>query len=248
MFNNQMQTPSVYGYQYANKDSTIDRTMLNFCMWKGTIRIGIYPIIESDSSDEIRYDKKNGVTAYLTPSKALMFAKILKNYKEDRKNNSNHGVAAGQSLITVVNPEDYDKSDANTVISIRKINQNGQIESSYCYEFKKNFYNEVNGFNEKTGSFKQEFSKFNDLELDMFIIQLEEYVKAMTNAQAFSTLHNSYYIYDKIASKLGLDLNTNYNSNGYNRQSYFNTNDGSGRQQENQMESTDLASVMGQMK
>lgn len=245
VYGNQLQTPTVNGYTFANKESVIDKTMLRFSMWKTTLRISIYPLIESDS-DEVKYDWKNGVSIFLVPAKAMMFAEILKKYKEDPIGTSNNGVASGQGLISVVNPADYGKPDAGPVISIRKINEKGQVELSYAYELKHNFYNAVIGFDERSGSYKQNFENFNMLELDMFIIQLEQYCAAMSNAYAFASLQQAYPIYDKIATKLGVDLNSNYNS-GYANKSYF-ANSNQQQQNNDDIENTDLSSIMGSMK
>lgn len=216
-----LNTPTVYGYALFNKESTIDKTMMSFSMWKTTLKIGIFPLIESDN-DEVKYDKKNGTSIFLTPTKARIFSTILQNFKQDPVKFNNNGVPAGQSLITIVNSSEFNKPEAGPAIIIRKISAEGQVESSYAYEIKKNFHNAVVGFNEKTGKFDQDFTSYNDLEIDMIITQLEEYYKAMTNATAFTVIDGTYQTFDKIASKIGVDLNAGYNGGGGYNKSYFN--------------------------
>ena len=65
---------------------------------------------------------------------------------------------------------------------------------------------------------------FKYLDLDMIITQLDSYYQAMSNSYAFSTIDNMYPYLDKIASKLGVDLNSNFNGGSFNK-SYFNRQD-----------------------
>ena len=58
-------------------------------------------------------------------------------------------------------------------------------------------------------------------------MQLESYFSAMTNTIAFTVAEAMYPTLDKIASKLGVDLNSNYNGGSYKSNSYFNNNSGS---------------------
>ena len=58
----------------------------------------------------------------------------------------------------------------------------------------------------------------------MMITQLDSYYQAMSNSYAFSTIDNMYPYLDKIASKLGVDLNSNLNGGSFNK-SYFNRQD-----------------------
>lgn len=252
MYNDQKFSPTVAGISFANKMSTVDKTLLRFSMWKTTLKISIYPIIENGADDDkVSFDFSNGVSIYLVPAKALMFAHILEDYKENRSQ-TDIGVAAGQGLITVASPKAFgkDPKDTGTIICIRRVNKNGQVESSYCYETRKDAYESIIGFDDKTGSFKQEKTKFNDLELDMIIRQLIDYACAMNNAYAFATLNQAYPYYDKMASKLGVDLSANNGYGGnYRNQSYFsNNNNGQGfgqsSQPEQQVTNNELMDIM----
>ena len=220
------QSPTVYGYAFFNKESIIDKTMMSFSMWKTTLKIGIYPLIETDD-DQIKYDRKNGASIFLTPQKAKMFASVLQYFKDNYTDNltacDNQGIAAGQSLISICSPEfmGKDAKTAGPAIVIRRVSKEGQVESSYAYECKQNFYNTINGFDEKTGKFDQDFSKFNMLEIDMIMTQLNEYCRAMSNTVAFTVADALYPSLDKIAAKLGVDLNSNHNGGTYKNNSYF---------------------------
>lgn len=221
---------TLYGYSFFNKESSIDKTMLRFSMWKTTLRISIYPIIETVGSEEaddstIKWDMKNGISIYLVPAKARIFADILKKFITDPKKYSDYGVFAGHGLITITNGETLGNKDAGACILIRKINETtGQIDASYAFETRTNLYSAIVGFNEKTCEFNADTESYKMLDIQMIITQLEEYYKAMTNATAFSVIDNSFSHVDKIASKLGVDLLSELNGGRKYNRSFFQNN------------------------
>lgn len=229
MYGNGGYSPSVYGYSFSNSESTIDKTNLSFGMWKTTLQIRIAPLVESGT--EFHIDRKNSVAIFLIPAKAKMFADILRKYKEDPEKMNNYGVASGKSLITVMSPKAFKKDSNGCIINIRNITPEGVVEASYSYETKST-YNTVSGYDDKNGSFSQDFKTYETLEIDLIITQLEEYVKAMTNTYAFANVMQMYPYADKIASKLGVDLTNGYGGNNYRAQSYFNSSNSSGHQQQ----------------
>lgn len=223
--NSTQYSPTVYGMNFVNKYSSLDKTMLSFSMWKTTIKITLYPVIESAdgyaSDDQIKFDRKNGLSIYLTPRKSYIFAELLKMYKADPTNVSGKGVPSGQCLITIEDP-----SKVNTkhpCIVIRKINaETGIVEQSYAYEVSDEYSSIIDTYDPATGQFTKDFDMFKYHELDMIILQLEEYAKAMTNAQAFAVTESLYPHLEKIASKLGVELASPYGNAGtYRNTSYF---------------------------
>lgn len=220
-YQQQMNTPTIYGYSFFNKESVVSKTMLQFSMWKTTLKVAIYPLIESDS-DEVKYDRKNGCAIFLIPAKAHMFAELLRGFKQDPKKFNDTSIPSGQGLISIVSGDYFGKKDAGPCIVIRRVNgSTGQVELSYAFEIRTKSHNVVTAFDETTGKFEQDFDRFKYLDLDMMITQLDAYYNAMSNAYAFSTVDNMYPYLDKIASKLGVDLNSNFNSGAFNK-SYFN--------------------------
>jgi hypothetical protein len=241
------QSPTVYGYAFFNKEASIDKTMMSFSMWKTSLKVGIYPLIETDD-DQVKYDRKNGVAAFLIPQKAFMLAMIMREFKKDPVGNDNRGIASGQSLISICSGTFFGKPDAGPALVIRKISKEGQVEASYAYEFRQNFYTSIDGFDEKNGKFDQSFESFNNIEIDTAILQLEEYYKAMSNATAFTVAEALYPNLEKIANKLGVDLLSNYNGGGYKNNSYFNNHsngdNGSTQSSTPQYNSTNLESLI----
>lgn len=222
----QSYSPTEYGYSFSNPDSTIDKTNLSFSMWKTTLQVRISPLVET-GNNEYRTDRKNTITAFLIPTKAVIFADILKKFKEDPDKYNNYGVASGKSLLSVINPKSLGKDEDGCIINIRTITSEGTVENSYSYETKHTF-NSVMGFNDKDGSFKQDFKTYANIEIDMIIKQLEEYAKAMTNTVAFSVTNSQFKYFDRIATKLGVDLVGNNNYTTRNRSYFDNSNQNQG--------------------
>lgn len=240
-------SPTVYGYSFSNSESIIDKSNIQFSMWKTTIKIAICPLIDT-GTNEWRVDRKNSIAAYLTPAKAMMFSNILKRFKEDRVKYNNWGVASGSAYISVIDPKSIKpNADGFAIINIRRISSEGVVESSYSYEVKSgNSYNAVIGFDEKKGTFSQDFDTYAATELDLIAIQLKQYAKAMSNAVAFTVTHNQYDYLDKIAQKVGADFSGGY-AKTFTNQSYFSQ---AGAQQQQQSVqppmSAGLESLIGQ--
>ena len=238
-------SPTVYGYAFSNSESLIDKSHIQFSMWKTTIKVGISPLIDT-GTNEWRVDRKNSIAAYLIPAKAFMFADILKKYKTDPEKYNNWGVASGSAYISVINPRSIKpEADGFAIINIRRISAEGVVEASYSYEVKSgNSYNAVIGFDEKKGTFKQDFETYAGVELDLIITQLAEYAKAMSNTIAFTVTHNQYDYLDKIAQKVGADFSGGYQTQ-YRNQSYFNNNNAQTQQQPVQAPVSGLESLIG---
>lgn len=220
-------SPTVYGRAFSNKESQLDQTMLSTSMWETTIRVSIAPLIKT-GTDEVRYDVKNAISSYLTPMKAHMLAVLGEKFKEDPDKYTNCGVASGESLITFSNSKEFGKPSAGPSLVIRRVDgESGTVKETYSYEFRRDSYPVVKGFDQDTAKFTNDYDMFKWLELDAFISQLNEYFKAMTNAEAFSVkkamhwdLKRIYSNQGKIANKLGVELDSN--TGGYGRSSYFN--------------------------
>ena len=207
--NDNAYSPTVYsGFTLYNPTSKIDKTLLTFAMWKSTLKISIVPAIETEAMDATpKYDYKNSISIYLTPIKAHLFAKVLMAFKENPSKYTNYGISTPQSIITVDVPKTFGKNYPGTVISIRKVGDNGNIEASYSYECSSDNFAAIVGFNAKNPKeFTQDTKIFENEEIDAIINQLEMYYKAMTNAQSFATLNVLYPYLDKLAAKVGADL------------------------------------------
>lgn len=224
-------SPTVYsGFTLYNPTSKIDKTSINFSMWETTLKISIIPIIESETTtDYPKYDFRNAVSIFLTPIKAHLFAEILKKFKENPDKYNNYGIASPQAIITVDKPDTFGHPECGPVISIRKVNESGNVELSYSYECNYENYSSIVGFNvNNPKEFRQNTEIFKDADIDAMVTQLEAYYQAMTNAIAFSVVKNVYPYLDKIASKLGVDLSSSNNNFNNKRNSGFFLNQANG--------------------
>lgn len=207
-------SPSVYGFSLYNPSSKIDKTSIGFSMWKTTMKISITPAIESAGDELPKYDFKNAVNIFLTPLKAYRFAQILKNFKINPDKYNTFGIPTPLSIITVEKAESFGHPDGGPVISIRRVDENGNVELAYSYECNKDALASIVGFNPSSPkSFTQDTELSQDSEIDCIITQLEQYYYAMTNAQSFAVLNQMFPYLDKIATKIGVDLS------GYNKRS-----------------------------
>lgn len=210
-------SPTVSGIALFNPTSKIDKTSINFSMWKSTIRISIIPAIESGTDEAPRYDFKNGVHIWLTPPKAKQFAQILRGFKEDPDTYDKFGVPTSQAIITVDKPSNFGHPDRGPVISIRRVSETGNVELSYSYECNIDGTSAIVGFNPSNPkAFTQDTKHFQNIEIDAIITQLEQYYLAMTNSMAFSVLNQLYPYLDRIAAKLAVDLSGNVRRSGNN--------------------------------
>lgn len=224
--------PTIYGYSMSNtSESAVDVTNLSFSMWKNSLKIAIAPSVKGGNSDRTEWDRKSAACIYLTPTKAYMLADLLKNFNKDQAAYNGWGVFAGQGLITISDGKEFKGN--NPCLTIRKIGENGSVESSYAYEFKSDYHVVLESFNEENGEFAENKSMFANLELEQVIWQLEDYARNSNNAIAFTVCDNmarqNDYISSglgKIASKLGVELGNggqkaskgSYFSNGGNKQ------------------------------
>lgn len=224
-YNNYQQdrpTPSVRGLvNFTNATSTLDKTKLICTMWSSTIKLEIFPIIESNG-DEIKYDRKNGIAIFLIPLKAHLLAQLLRDHLQNPEQTNNYGISTkSDTLVTIENGKSFGRDDVGSVLCIRHI-ENGVVKHSYAYEFNTNYHVAIVGYDEKTGNFEKDTERFKNAEIEALIDQLEQFYIASTNAQAFATYTTMYPALDKMALQMGLDL-TRYDRPQQSQNSYFNS-------------------------
>lgn len=223
----EMYRPTVYGYSMSNTSETaIDTTNLSFSMWKSTLKIAIAPKVKGGNGDFTEWDRKNAAVIYLNHTKAYMMAQIIKGFIEDPKKYNNCGVFAGQGLLTITDGKEYSK-DGSPCLVIRKVLEDGKVDSSYAYQIKQDYHAYIESFDEKNSTFNQNTEKFKEIELTEIIAQLESYAQAMTGSVAFTVVDNLAFTHNmfnnslgKIAEGVGVQLHTGSNK-GYTNQSFF---------------------------
>lgn len=210
-------------YRMNNPDSTIDASCLAPRFWKQNLCLSIYPR-KNTGNDEIAYDMDNGVTIYLSHSKALILANELKLFLKDPVNYNCNGVNSGSAVVTISNGAEYGKN--TPVLTIRKMDENNNVVASFAYEFKTNYFSIRNY--DGGSNFDTIYDDYKDTEILQLITLLEEYCKASTKAVAHSVHSSNYSLVrinntiESIAQNLGVETKsgsgqqrTRYNSNSY---------------------------------
>ena len=229
-------SPSVTsGYRFSNPESNVDQTCLTFSFWNKLLKISIAPKKKTEG-DVVAFDYDNAGTVYLTHTKALIMHKeVMKFIKEFAEGTSvsNAGVSTGsQGLLYICDGKEF--GSENPCLVIRKINEQGQSESCYAYEFRGNVHNSVINYNPKDAKF--ETNDYKLLELEQFAILLKEYYESMTMAVAYSIQESNKYDQSRlntklkvIGEKLGVDFKQQKSSGSRTvNTSYFNNAKSSG--------------------
>ena len=212
-------------YRMNNPESKIDQTCLTFRYWRTNLCIGIFPR-KNTGNDEVSFDMDNGITIYLSHTKARIFKHELELFLKDPITYNSVGVPSGSAVITISNGTEYGK-DA-PVITIRKVSETGESVSSFAYEFKRDFHYSIRNYDGK--NFDKVFDDYQNIEIEQFITLLDEYCKAVTNAIAFTVMDQRKYSSNRIENKitaiangLGIEISAKSNNNqrSYNN-SYFN--------------------------
>ena len=218
-------------YRMNNAESKIDATCMTFRFWKSNLCIGIFPR-KNTGNDEIAFDMDNGITIYLSHTKARILKHELELFLSDPVTYNSVGVPSGQAAISISNGAEYGKD--NPVVTIRKVSETGEVIASFAYEFKTNFHYAIRNYDGK--NFDSAYDDYKNIEIEQFITVLDEYVKASTNAVAFTVMDQRKYSFarmdnkiEAIAASLGVDLaKSSSGSRGrYNSSSYFNNNSNS---------------------
>ena len=211
--------PSVYGVSFRNESSTaVDRTMISFSMWASTIKVSIYPLVEDTLNQTIAPDFDGGGAIWLTPSKAMIFADVIKKFTNELQLNpekknpySGWSVSTKQGLIGIF--DKFDMKSTGPCIVLKKVNTNGKVESSYAYEIKLDYYDIISDFNENTSEFKRNTTEYQYTELIMIANQLNDYSRASNNAYAFAVADSLAYGLNqlhenivRIGKNMGIDM------------------------------------------
>lgn len=223
-------SPTVYSpYRMNNGSSTVDPTCITFSMWNSTLKISICPRKNNGvGNDEMQFDMENGISIYLSHTKARMFHEIIKKFRTDPVTYNESGVPSGSGFITISNGESF--GTTNPCIVIRNIDQSGVTQTEYVYEMKcKDFYYGIYNFNSKDGSYNTNYEDFSNIELDQLEAMLEQYYTAMTMATAFTVVNQQRFENNRVSSKLNsicdkLGIETARSGNKFKNQSYFSGN------------------------
>lgn len=221
-------SPVVYSqYRMSNTESVIDPTNLSTTFTNNMLKISIAPK-KTTAGDNIEWDHENGISAFLTHTKARMLYNEIETFQANPNAYSNLGVVSGAGLISISNGKEFGIN--NPVLVIRKLDSStGKVESSFAYEFKTEYNYYIRNFDESTADFDKIYDA--SLELEQIKTLLKTYYEAMTGATAYSVIDNMKYDtsrmntkIDLISEKLGIEKATggNYNNSNKSSNSIFN--------------------------
>lgn len=213
--------------KFSNSQSEVDKTSLSFTLWNNMLGIQLAPIIVG-ADGSISYDRENSIVIWLSTFKALMLAREIDRFIAGEA--TNVGVHTRTGIINIT--DGHDRGIQNPCLTIRKLDENGQVISDYAYEIRTDYHYSIDNFEERRGSapiFEKHYG-YNGIELEMIKIQCEEYVKAMSMGQAYASgqvaarsFKRMDYKLNKIAEASGITFDNN--GGGQYKNSYFDTAD-----------------------
>ena len=177
-FNKNKYTVNVNGIALFNNSDDNYKSGLGFTMWNGLLKIYIIPFNEGEGRFVFN-SLGNNACIFLNQTKAFLFSNILKKFKEDREKYNGYGINAGKSIITINNGTTFNKSIDESAIRIVKFNEESIVD-----------FSKVNS------------PELKNAELDLIINQLDEFVKATTNAYAFATSQAVEYNFRTVQDNL----------------------------------------------
>lgn len=203
--------PTFYSpYRMNNGDSAVDKTCLTLNYWKQMLKISINPRKNTGDNGDMLFDMENNISIFLNHTKAAILSNELKNFLKDRVTYNGAGVSTAQGVITVSNGSEFGVE--TPILIIRKLDEVGNVISSFAYEFKTNFHFSIRNYNGGK-DFVKDFESYNDLELKELILVLDEFCKATTYATSYTVNEKMRYNQDKmqgtinsIAEKLGIEV------------------------------------------
>lgn len=209
----------LYGdIKFYHPEAEIDPGALSYSFWNGMIKITISPVDKTTAnSSHVKYDHQNAGVIYLRPMYAYMLAQEIKNVIDGHPH-LNNGIQnlSNDAVIFVCSGSEF--GVASPCLAIRKIDENGNIVSTYVYQFNTNYY-AIRNFDSETKDFEKYF--YENLEMITFMQTLEDFARSMNGAYAFANSHygrfdtsRTHTKLDSIAEKLGITYPSD-NKGGY---------------------------------
>lgn len=184
--------PTVYSrISFSNRDGSIDQTRLSFSHWNGMLKVSIAPHVVGS---EENFDNKNAIALHLSVPKAYILMREIQRFVEDRRNGTTnffYGVNTAKGLIGIMTGQEYGYPE-KTALAIMRMDEEGNILSTYAYEFKpEDYYSAIRNFKPST----REFEKYNyeDVEIDLILEQLRQFVQSMSMSQAYACVDGLKY-------------------------------------------------------
>lgn len=182
----------------------VDPSALNYEFYNGMLKIIITPLkFGTDVNKKFTYDKDNQVEMWLTPVKAKIFHSEILYLLSNKDSVNNVGVCTTSGgLIEFSTGKELGAS--SECLIIRKITEEGEITSTYAYQFRNNPNNiGIRNFNDNNTS-EYDRIAYPNTEVEFFLSVLKEFYTAMTGAQAYANMYFGKYDYNRISNKINL--------------------------------------------
>lgn len=231
--NNNEREPYMYPVvKFKNPGSKVDPTCLQYQYLYGLLNVSISPKKEG-GADYTRYDHDKKVQIWLSYGHAQMLLKEIERLMEVNNKEELFSVSVAVKDTTIITFSYGDKYGSNNyVLSIATVSADGQIQSSYAYEFPDDRYSSIINFDPTTKNYKR--NQLHNVEVDMFLTVLQQYINASTGANAYFNRYYSRYDdnrqYNMLASiseKLGVQTRGRYSRNNNEGGFFSNGNNGS---------------------
>lgn len=232
--NNGEREPYMYPVvKFRNPGSKVDPTALQYQFLYGLLNISISPKKEGTNTDYTTYEFDKKVQIWLSYTHAYMLKKEIERLLavNDKNELRSVSIAVKDTTIITFSYGDNYGSD-NYVLSIANVTADGQIQNSYAYEFPDNRYTSIIDFDPTTKNYKR--NQLHNVEVDMFLKVLDQYVEAVTGAHAYMNRYygryddnKQYNIIASMAEKLGVQTRGRYSRNNSEPGFFANGNNGS---------------------
>lgn len=180
---------NVEGIAFYNRNSPY-KSGLSCTLWNKMMKIAI--LRYDPHTDTFSAGRANDhACIFLGQTKAFLLSNILKKFKKDRERYNGYGVFTSKAVITILNGASFGGNDNDCAIRIVKFNNDMIIDDQGAYQFNTNYYEYATNMtaedNMVTFDRVDYEPELDDVELDLFIAQLDEFVKATTFSQAYAT-------------------------------------------------------------
>lgn len=187
--------------KFKNELSPVDPSELSFAFWKGLLKITISPKVENSNLDYITFDHKNNIEIFINHTKARMLYNEMAELRANPDSYNSVGINTGSSgLISVSNGKEVGIN--GLILIIRKLNLDGTVQSSYMYQFNRDYHFAIRNFDENTLTYDKHF--YNDIEYDEFMQVLKNYYENIGGYIAASTIDANRFENRRVNTKIGL--------------------------------------------
>jgi len=234
--NRKFEDPTVYSpLNFKNPDATVDPSRLSFSYWKNLLKIIISPKLEERPGDKFTQyaDAKSSGAIFINSMKAKMFHDEIVYMLNNPGTVNNVGVPSGATgLISFCDGKEY--GVPGYLLVIRKLDEEGNTQSSYVYQFNTgNYYNTIRNFDETTAKFTKH--AYDMVEIEAFLQLLLNFASNQDYAIAYTVVDASKFDNSRMNTKLdllldnfGLKARGNNSNNATPGRSFFNNNNGGG--------------------